>query len=225
MQSVGHIGLRGAGIEIEEEDGEVGEEVLVSALDAFADDMVGDAAEGLERDDFLDAVLRKVAYLAGQEPSFAEVGSRVDDLSAGLPDIHDVGERSVEREGATEPVVPMCHVLQEDVDETCLEGAESVRADVLRAVDEGVRDGGGEETCDGRRDDFDTLADEPTHDIFVGEGVILDVYLADESDYGHLSGGIADVGKSLCSLADETMHGAIATRFEKRLNGVQVVVV
>ena len=48
MQAVGHIGLRGAGIEIEEEDGEVGEEVLVSALDAFADDMVGDAAEGLE---------------------------------------------------------------------------------------------------------------------------------------------------------------------------------
>ena len=56
MQAVGHIGLRGAGIEIEEEDGEVGEEVLVSALDTFADDMVGDAAEGLERDDFLDAI-------------------------------------------------------------------------------------------------------------------------------------------------------------------------
>ena len=48
MQAIGHVRLGGAGIEIEEEDREVGEKVFVAALDAFADDMVGDAAEGLE---------------------------------------------------------------------------------------------------------------------------------------------------------------------------------
>ena len=225
MQAVGHIGLRGAGIEIEEEDREVGEEVFVPALDTFADDMVGYATKRLERDHFLDTVLRKVANLAGQEPSLTEVRSGVDDLPAGLPDVHDVRERSIERENAAEPVVTMRHMLQQRINKTCLPRAESVRADVLRAVDEGVRDGGREETGDGRWYHFDALANKPTDDILVAERVVFDVYLADESNNGHLFGGVTDVGKSLCRLTHEMMHGAIVTLLQKRLNGLQVVIV
>lgn len=47
MQSVGNVGFRGAGIEIKEENAEVGVQILVAAFDAFADDMVGYTAEGL----------------------------------------------------------------------------------------------------------------------------------------------------------------------------------
>ena len=53
-------------------------------------------------------MFRQVAYLAGQEPSFAEVGSGVDNLTALAPDIHDVGEGSVEREGCAYTVIDMC---------------------------------------------------------------------------------------------------------------------
>lgn len=100
MQAVRYIGFGGAGIEIEKEDREVLENILITTLYTLADDMVGDTAEGLERDDFLDVVLRQVADLAWQEPSLTEVRSGVDDLPAGLPDIHDISERPIEREAA-----------------------------------------------------------------------------------------------------------------------------
>ena len=154
MQTVGDIGIRCAGIEIEEKQRQMRVEVLVTAFDTFADDMVRNAAERLQRDHFVDAMIRQVAYLAWQEPSLAEVCGGVDDAAALVPDIHDICERSVERVVAAETVIDMCIVEQKAVDEFCLPGAQTVLADVLLAVDEGVRNGRGEETRDRRRHYF-----------------------------------------------------------------------
>ena len=49
MQTVGDIGVGCAGIEIEEKQRQMRVKVLVTALYSFADDMVGNAAEGLQR--------------------------------------------------------------------------------------------------------------------------------------------------------------------------------
>ena len=48
MQAVGDIGIGCAGIEIEEKQRQMRVEVLVTALDTFADDVVGYAAERLQ---------------------------------------------------------------------------------------------------------------------------------------------------------------------------------
>ena len=71
MQTVGDIGIGCAGIEIEEKQRQMRVEVLVTAFDTFADDMVRYAAEGLQRDHFVDAMIRQIAYLTGQEPALA----------------------------------------------------------------------------------------------------------------------------------------------------------
>ena len=71
MQTVGDIGVGCAGIKIEEKQRQMRVEVLVTAFDTFADDMVRYAAEGLQRDHFVDAMIRQIAYLTGQEPALA----------------------------------------------------------------------------------------------------------------------------------------------------------
>lgn len=73
MQAVGDIGVGCTGIEIKEKQRQMRIKVFVTALYSFADDMVRNTAERLQRDHFLDAMIRQVAYLAGQEPSLAEV--------------------------------------------------------------------------------------------------------------------------------------------------------
>ena len=122
MQSVGDIGVGCAGIEVEEKQRQMRVEIFVTAFDSFADDVVGNAAEGLQRDHFVDAVIRQVAYLAGQEPSLAEVRCGVDDAAALVPDVHDISERTLERVVAAETVIDMRIVEQKTVDELCLPG-------------------------------------------------------------------------------------------------------
>ena len=123
VQTVGDIGIGCAGIEVEEKQRQMRVEIFVTALYSFADDMVRYAAERLQRDHFVDAMIRQVAYLAGQEPALAEVRSRVDDTAALTPDIHDIRERSVERVVAAETVIDMRIMEQKAVDELCLPGA------------------------------------------------------------------------------------------------------
>ena len=142
MQTVGDIGVRCAGIEIEEKQRQMRVEVLVTALYSFADDVVGYAAERLQRDHFVDAMIRQVAYLAGQKPALAEVRGGVDDATALVPDIHDICERPVEREVAAEAVIDMRVMEQKTVDKFCLPRVQTVLADMLLSVDEGVRDRG-----------------------------------------------------------------------------------
>ena len=190
MQTVGDIGIGCAGIEIEEKQRQMRVEIFVTAFDTFTNDVVGYAAEGLQRDHFVDALIRQVAYLAGQEPALAEVCGGVDDAAALVPDIHDIRELSVERVVAAETVINMRIVEQKTVDEFCLPGAQAILADMLLAVDEGVRDRGGEEARDRRRHDFHTVLHEPADDAVVRERVVLDVYLADHTDYRHLFGGV-----------------------------------
>ena len=47
MQAVGDVGFGSAGIEVKEEQREVGEQIFITAFDALADDMVSYTAEGL----------------------------------------------------------------------------------------------------------------------------------------------------------------------------------
>ena len=190
MQTVGDIGIGCAGIEIEEKQRQMRVEIFVTALYTFADDVVGYAAERLQRDHFVDAVIRQVAYLAGQEPSLAEVRGGVDHTAALVPDVHDICERPVERVVAAEAVIDMRVVEQKAVDELCLPRFQTVLTDVLLAVDEGVRDRGGEEARDRRRHNFHAVLHEPADDAVVRERVVLDVYLADHADYRHLTGGV-----------------------------------
>ena len=142
MQTIGDIGIGCAGIEIEEKQRQMRVKVLVTAFDTFADDVIRNTAERLQRDHFVDAMIRQVAYLAGQEPSLAEVCGGVNHTAAFAPDVHDIRERPVEREVAAEAVIDMRVVEQKAVDELCLPRFQTVLADVLLAVDERVRDRG-----------------------------------------------------------------------------------
>ena len=119
----------------------------------------------------------------------------------------------------------MCHRHQQTVDETRLPRSQSVGADMLLAIDEGVGDGRGEESGDGRRYDLDPVADEPAHNILVAERVVLDVNLPNESDHGHLLVHIADDAEHIRSFAYHVVHGAVITTCQQRLNGFQVVIV
>ena len=65
MQTVSDIGIGCAGIEVEEKQRQMRVKVLVTTFDSFADDMVRNTAERLQRDHFVDAMIRQVAYLAG----------------------------------------------------------------------------------------------------------------------------------------------------------------
>ena len=47
--------------------------LLVPPLYTFADDMVGNASERLQRNNLADAVVRQITNLARQKPSFAKV--------------------------------------------------------------------------------------------------------------------------------------------------------
>ena len=77
MQTVSDIGIGCAGIEVEEKQRQMRVEIFVTTLYSFADDMVRNTAERLQRDHFVDAMIRQVAYLTGQEPSLAEVRSGI----------------------------------------------------------------------------------------------------------------------------------------------------
>ena len=98
METVGDVGFGGACIEIKEENAQIRIQIFVTVLNALTDNVVGYAAEGLERDNLLDTMFCQVADLSGQKPPFAEVCRRVDDLAAITPDVHNVGEGAVERE-------------------------------------------------------------------------------------------------------------------------------
>ena len=190
MQTVGDIGVGCACIEVEEKQRQMRVEIFVTALYSFADDVIRYASERLQRDHFVDAMIRQVAYLAGQEPSLAEVRSGVDDAAALVPDIHDIREGPVERVVAAEAVIDMRVMEQKAVNEFCLPGAQTVLADVLLAVDERIGNRSGEESRDRRRDNFHAVLHEPADDAVVRERVVLDVYLADHADYRHLTGGV-----------------------------------
>ena len=122
VQTVGDSGVGWAGIEVEEKQRQMRVEIFVTALYSFADDMVRYAAEGLQRDHFVDAMIRQVAYLAGQEPSLTEVRCGVDHTAALTPDVHDIRERPVEWVVAAETVIDMRVMEQKTVDEFCLPG-------------------------------------------------------------------------------------------------------
>ena len=122
MQTVGDIGVGCAGIEVEEKQRQMRVEIFVTALYSFADDMVRNAAKRLQRDHFVDAMICQIAYLAGQEPSLAEVCGGVDDAAALTPDVHDIRERPVEWVVAAETVIDMRVMEQKTVDEFCLPG-------------------------------------------------------------------------------------------------------
>ena len=225
MQTVGDIGIGCAGIEVEEKQRQMRVEIFVTTFYSFTDDMVRYAAEGLQRDHFVDAVIRQVAYLAGQEPSFSEVCGGVDHTAAFAPDIHDIRERSVERVVAAETVIDMRIVEQKAVDEFCLPGAQTILADMLLAVDERVRDRGGEEARDRRWHNFYAVLHEPADDAVVRERVVLDVYLADHADYRHLFGGVRHVRERARGIPHELANSPVVALCQERLSGVEVVVV
>ncbi len=79
----------------------------------------------------MDAVIRQIAYLAGQEPALAEVRCGVDHTAALVPDVHDIRERTVERVVAAEAVIDMCVMEQKTVNELCLPRFQTVLADML----------------------------------------------------------------------------------------------
>ena len=225
MQAVGDIGIGCAGIEIEEKQRQMRVKVLVTALYSFADDVIRYASEGLQRDHFVDAMIRQIAYLAGQEPTLAEVCGGVDDAAALVPDIHDIRERPVERVVTAETVIDMRIVEQKAVDELCLPGFQTVLADMLLAVDEGVRDRGGEEARDRRRHNFHAVLHEPADDTVVRERVVLDVYLADHADYRHLFGGVRYVRERTRGIPHELADSPVVALCQEWLRGVEVVVV
>ena len=49
--------------------------------DAFSDDMVGQAAEGLGADDIVDAAVDQFQHLTGQEPALTGLVSEGDDIA------------------------------------------------------------------------------------------------------------------------------------------------
>ncbi len=225
MQAVGDIGVGCAGIEIEEKQREMRVEIFVTALYSFADNMVRNTAERLQRDHFVDAVIRQVAYLTGQEPALTEVCGGVDDAAALVPDVHDICERAVERVVAAETVIDMCVMEQKTVDELCLPGFQTVLADMLLAVDERVRNRGGEEARDRRRYNFHAVLHEPADDAVVRERVVLDVYLADHTDHRHLFGRVCDVRERARGIPHELADSPVVALRQERLRGVEVVVV
>ena len=119
----------------------------------------------------------------------------------------------------------MCIVEQKTVDELCLPGAQTVLADVLLAVDEGVRNGRGEEARDRRRHNFHAVLHEPADDAVVRERVVLDVYLADHTDHRHLFGRVRNVRERARGILHESADCPVVTLRQERLRGVEVMVV
>ena len=65
MQSVEYVGFGGAAVEVEEQQAQLRIDLLDFFLDAFGNDVIGDAAERLQADHVLYAAFGQVANLAG----------------------------------------------------------------------------------------------------------------------------------------------------------------
>ena len=79
MQAVEDICFGGAAVEVEEEEVDVRVELAHLLFDAFGDDVVGDAGEGLQADDVFHAFFGQRGHLRGDEPAFAEISRHIDD--------------------------------------------------------------------------------------------------------------------------------------------------
>ena len=98
VKAVEDVGLGGAAVEVEEEQVELRIDLLEPLFHAFGDDVVGDAAEGLQADHILDAVFGQMADFAGQEPPFAEVAGEVHHLFGQAGILKHIRQGTVERE-------------------------------------------------------------------------------------------------------------------------------
>ena len=98
MEAVEDVGFGRAAVEIKEQQAQLRVELLQFFLHPLGNDVVGDAAKGLQTDHILDSRLCQVADFARQEPPFAEVARHIDHLFGQFRILKDAGERTVERE-------------------------------------------------------------------------------------------------------------------------------
>ena len=111
MEAVEDISLGSATIEVEEKEIEIGIEMLDAFFDTLRYNVVGYTSEWLKANDIVDSRLSKVTDFAREEPTFAKIGSKIDDIGCKFSIVEDANKRTIERIGRTDLIVAL-HLVE-----------------------------------------------------------------------------------------------------------------
>ena len=196
QQAIQHVDVAHAAVEVERKEVDVGVQLLDAFFNALGHDVVGNAAEGLQAHDVVDALARQREHLGRQQPALAKLGVERDDA----PGLGGLGIYVVEgREARVAPAraVVALHLLPHEAVEPAHKGdgpaaPREAAAAVHLEVDEGLQEKVGEQ----RRHHLDAVLREPAADVFLGKGVELQENFAHHAHprRGAAGGGGGKVG-------------------------------
>ena len=192
--------------------------------DAFAGDVVRQAAERLEADDVGHAFVDELDHLAGQEPAFAGHVAEADVARGELGGLVDL----VRREEVAAVLECLAHrraVEVDDVDEHASEEAVLLLAVEQAVLDDRVVGRVEEEVDEVRHDDLRALLHQDFLDVVVRDRMVLRKDLADDADFRLPEGFIdRDVVEFLDDLLDRALELEVAAVFQYVLAGCHPLV-
>ena len=192
--------------------------------DAFAGDVVRQAAERLEADDVGHAFVDELDHLAGQEPAFAGHVAEADMARGELSGFVDL----VRREEVAAVLECLAHrraVEVDDVDEHASEEAVPLLAVEQAVLDDRVVGRVEEEVDEVRHDDLRALLHQDFLDVVVRDRMVLREDLADDADFRLPEGFVDwDVVEFLDDLLDRALELEVAAVFQYVLAGCHPLV-
>ena len=203
VDAVEHIGFAGVVVEVDEEDREAGHDLFEALLDALGDDLVGDAAKGLEAQNILHAMATELQDLAGDEPALTIAIDEFEDIASEFRELARGGKEGGEGEGFEDLVDFFEETGDAGFEDVAHHPGEVGGTQAVVAVVLGVGDLLDEEGGQLRDDDFDPLLGQPIDHVVIGVVAVFDIDFADDADAGDDAVVVRDRREALDGLGDE----------------------
>ena len=223
QETVRDIDIADAAIKIQTQEVHFRIKGLDLFFNALGDDVVGNAAKGLETDDIGNASFGKSNNFSRQQPAFSKLGSHVDNALAVIGHLVDVFKRSEIGESTANLVDFIDDLDNLEIDKIHQEMGNPVMLEVKLIIGQPIDEGLHEKGRHKGRHHLNMMVHEPACDILVGKGVELEVDFSNNPDLRQFYIGFDGIRKFLGRFLEQFQKPLGMVLFDLHLGEVEVL--